>query len=372
MSAALIETLDISICPTGNPSSPAKAEARGCGDGREDGLTGKGVALPPEAAAEVARCEEDFARTFDPQDPLERELVHQVALGLWRSDELGRRIARHDARMNAARFANWEHEQRLAAVELGRRLGDDPERTVVRLRGGSIGCEWLIDRWTLLGHGLTTADEGGPGCLWTDADLALAIDLLGRPKELRHLDPRTRSLERLCAQARSGSEEGVAGLLNLIADEVAELRRRSKEVWEGVEAPQLEDWLSGLAIDLGPEGTKLRRYEAAADRMFRSALTRLERLKKQRGEPLIARRDREPAAPARPASKPVPAAPTPVRPEPAVSFPSLLDDPPSVLDLWIGGRPGTGIDTDIPPRPAGRPRPRGASGSRGANRVLVT
>ena len=111
-----------------------------------------------------------------------------MALGAWRSEVLTMRIIQHDARTNAARFANWEQDEQLAAAELGRRLGDDPEVTVIRLRRSSAGCDWLIGRWTLLGNGLTTADEGGPGCTWTDADLALALDLLGRPAELRHLD----------------------------------------------------------------------------------------------------------------------------------------------------------------------------------------
>ena len=60
-------------------------------------------------------------------------------------------------------------------------------------------------------------------------------------------------------------------------------------MWEAVEEPRLQGWCSGLEIDLGPEGTRLRRYEAAADRLFRSAWTKLERLRKERGEPLIPR-----------------------------------------------------------------------------------
>ena len=35
--------------------------------------------------------------------------------------------------MNAARFANWEPDEQLAAAELGSRLGDDPEGAVTRL-----------------------------------------------------------------------------------------------------------------------------------------------------------------------------------------------------------------------------------------------
>ena len=226
------------------PTSPEGKE-RSRRNGCKDGLTGKGVVLPPDAAAEVARREAGFARDFRPRNAVERELVRQMALGAWRSEVLAMRIIEHDARMNAARFANWVEDEQLAAVELGRRLGDDPEAAVARLERTSAGCDWLIGRWRLLGNGLSTADEGGPGCTWTDADLALALDLLGRPTELRHLDERPGRLESLRAEARSGSEEAVAELREIVAEEVAELEERGEEAWEGVEEPRLQDWRCG-------------------------------------------------------------------------------------------------------------------------------
>ena len=69
MSATRVETLDISICSTDSKPSPARAEASrangrlSCGpitpegkersrrNGCKDGLTGKGVVLPPAAGA---------------------------------------------------------------------------------------------------------------------------------------------------------------------------------------------------------------------------------------------------------------------------------------------------------------------------------
>ena len=78
-------------------------------------------------------------------------------------------------------------------------------------------------------------------------------------------------------------------LREIVTDEVARLKQRDEEVWEAVEKPQLQDWCSGVDMDLGPEGTRLRRYEAAADRLFRSAWTKLERLREASGQPLIHR-----------------------------------------------------------------------------------
>ena len=168
-------------------------------NGCKDGLTGAGIVLPTDAGAEVERREAEYVHVFGPRNAVEDELIRQMALGAWRGEVLAMRIIRHDARMNAARFANWEQDEQLAAAELGRRLGDDPEGAVTRLQRSSAGCDWLIGRWRLLGNGLSTAGEGGPCCTWTDADLALALDLLGLPAELRHLDDRTARLESLRA-----------------------------------------------------------------------------------------------------------------------------------------------------------------------------
>jgi hypothetical protein len=365
MSATIVETLDLSICTTEGQSSPARAEAsrangrrshgpvspegKACSrrNGCKDGLTGKGIVLPEAAATEVARREAEFARDFRPRDEVERELVRQMALGSWRSRELGIRIIEHDARVNAARFANWVEDEQLAAIELGRRLGEDSEGVVARLKQTSVGCDWLVGRWRLLGNGLKTAEDGGPGCIWTDADLALAVDLLGRPKALRHLDERAGGLESLREQARAGSAEAVADLREIIEDEVAGLEERGEETFEEIERPRLCAWREGLEIDLGAEGTRLRRYEAAANRLFRSAWTKLEQLRKERGEPLMPGPDYgfapEPAAPA---LEQAPPAATPARPEVVFPGPALGGAPAApVVDFWVGGSPRLGMNS---------------------------
>ncbi len=234
MLAALAEPLDststaaTTICPgpsraraeasrangrlSRGPTSTAGKE-RSRRNGCKEGLTGAGVVLPPDAAAEVERRAAGFSRDFRPRNAVERELVRQMALGAWRREVLFTRIIQHDARSSAARFATWEQDELIAATELGRRLGDDPEGTVIRLMRSSTGCDWLIGRWRLLGNGLRGTEEGevehegesegegkgkgGPGCSWTDADLALALDLLGLPTELRHLDRQAASLQAL-------------------------------------------------------------------------------------------------------------------------------------------------------------------------------
>jgi hypothetical protein len=191
------------------------------------------------------------------------------------------------------------------------------------------------------------------------------LGLLGRPAGLRHLDEWPGRLEALRAEARSGSAEAVAELRQMIEEQVAELKERSDEAWEELEKPLLLDWQAGVEIDLGPEGTRLRRYEAAADRLFRSAWRKLELLRKERGEPLMPRAEREPAARYDP--PPAPAPPAPARPEPVVPACSTRVDPAStVLDFWVAGPPRPGIAPGFTPRDKTNPTPARQARGRGA------
>ena len=170
-------------------------------------------------------------------------------------------------------------------------------------------------------------------------------------------------------------------LREIVAEEVAELEHRREEAWEGVEQPRLQDWCSGLEMDLGPDGTRLRRYEMAADRLFRSAWTKLERMRKERGEPLIQRCERgvatrqaeRPDPPAVPPSEPVapaPAsAPVAVSPESAVPAAARPNHPSPVLDFWIGGPPRAEIGPGSLFQNKTNPTPsRPARGGRAARR----
>ena len=79
-------------------------------------------------------------------------------------------------------------------------------------------------------------------------------NLLGRPAELRHLDEWAGRLESLRAEARSGSEEAVAELREILEGEVAELEERSEETWEGIERPRLQDLAGGTGDRPGARG----------------------------------------------------------------------------------------------------------------------
>ena len=221
-----------------------------------------------------------------------------------------------------------------------------------------------------------SADEGGPGCTWTDADLAPGPE---HARPAGGTSPPGLSVRPAGVAPREG-QVGLGGGRDRIGRDHRGAGRRAgtqgEEVWEGIEDPKLRDWCLGLDMDLGPEGTRLHRYEAAADRLFRSAWNKLEHLRKERGLPLIQRSapmpTPEPAprppAPPPPAKAPPPRAPA--CPLPDVSRSSLLGDPSApVLDIWAAGPPRTGINPGNSSQNKTNPAPgRPANGGRADRR----
>src|SRR5262249_13511086 len=123
-----------------------------------------------------------------------------------------------------------------------------------------------------------TCSAGRVSCgTWTPGSAAWGRSASGRGRARTRRAPGGRGAGPGGGGGRGGAEGGGGG---------GGLGRQRAEVWEGVEKPQLLLWKSGRALDLGPEGQRLRRYEAAAERLFRSAWSKLERLRKERGEPL--------------------------------------------------------------------------------------
>ena len=80
------------------------------------------------------------------------------------------------------------------------------------------------------------------------------MNLLGRPKELRHLDEWAGRMEWFRAEARAGSEEAVAELRDILEGEIAELEERGERMLEGVEEPQLRALAGGIGDRPGGRG----------------------------------------------------------------------------------------------------------------------
>ena len=150
-------------------------------------------------------------------------------------------------------------------------------------------------------------------------------------------------------------------------------RRRARRCGKGSRSRSCRTGARHWRWTWGPKGTRLHRYEAAADRLFRSAWTKLEHLRKERGEPLMPRCERgfaaEPAprpTAAPPPARRLPAPPVPpARPLPDFSRSPLLGDPAApVLDFWVAGPPRPGISPGHPSQNKTNPAPsRPANGA---------
>ena len=121
----------------------------------------------------------------------------------------------------------------------------------MRLRGTKQGCEWLIGRWRGLDAAL--ANEGG----WDEAQVRLAIDLLGTPVEFRNVP-------------------------TLLGDDRAALVREQVACLEALKGRSIEDDADDrAAAQLGLEPledrdlTLTRRYEKACARRMEWARKQL-------------------------------------------------------------------------------------------------
>ncbi len=199
--------------------------------------------------------------------------VGVVAARLRRCERLGRG---HRDRVALRAELCWDDDRRLEAERLGAGLADDPAGVALALGMTPQGCDWMIERWSLLARA-ADRDRG-----WTAEQAALACDLLGTPPEFRPAEP----------------DPGPA---ELARREVAALIRRKAEVaaLDGFDRARARD--GSAPDDADPDLRKLRRHEADLHRWLRWCVARIA----------------EAAAPPNPpAPSPAPASIPPPEPEP--------------------------------------------------------
>ncbi len=204
------------------------------------GEAGEFPRVADDAAALITRAQECFQGLI-PQDCFHAWLLDQIALTTVRLDRCGRadRRLRDLAAIRAA--LNWDEDRVVQAEAAGRRIAEGPRAVVADLRSTPHGCDWLIRRWALLGR----AAEAGNG--WTEAQVALAHDLLGTPAEGRDVEP--------------GRLDGAEARAELARREVDGLRRRKDEVMprDAMRRAMVE---SDLAVEPTAELRQLGRHES--------------------------------------------------------------------------------------------------------------
>ena len=165
------------------------------------------------------------------------------------------RIIQHDARMNAARFANWEQDEQLAAAELGRRLGDDPE-------GRRRPAPAQLGRLRLADRPLDAAGQRPVHRRRGRAGLHLDRRRPGAGPEPARPAGGAAPPGRLAGPAGVAPRAGPVGLGRGRGRIAGDHRGRRSPSWNGgarrcgkaVEQPRLQDWCAGAGDRPGARG----------------------------------------------------------------------------------------------------------------------
>ncbi len=269
-----------------------------------DGLSAEVVRLPEDDAALGAVAVPEAgppAPALDWQGWLVGE-VAVIATQLRRCDRLE---GQYRGRIALRAEFHWDDDRRLEAESLGSRIARDPAGVARSLRMSPQGCDWLIERWSLLAR---AADRDGA---WTPEQTALAFDLLGTPRDFRAGPPG----DPIDLEATTPADFGPAdfGPAALARREVAALLARKAET---ARADAFDRCLAQSdAIDeADADLRRLRRHETDLHRRLRWCVVQIQKA--------------PPAPSPKPAPDPIP--PPPPRPEPR---PEPAEEPGIDVDL---------------------------------------
>src|SRR5262245_22249079 len=185
---------------TGPKTEAGKARSRA--NSTRHGLAGKGVVLTGELAEFLEDQRFALGARVDHADGHSVRLETELLLAAARTDMC--RAAR--VQFVAER---WEHERRLAALELAEKLPRSPQRVTLELEGTRQGVDWKLGRWEELSAALGRRGH------WDEAELVQAFDLLGVP----HLE-----------RAATHDPSELEATRELIRDEVERLERWRDDV----------------------------------------------------------------------------------------------------------------------------------------------
>ncbi len=258
------------------PRTPG-GKARSRANAVAHGLTGAGVALPIEDAAEVDRRFRALGDDLRPVGERERILAERAAFLSVRLD----RCRRYEtaALAEAIRTAGADHDDdRRRDVEAAvDRLADEPAASTRRLSRTPEGVDWMLTAWSELEGELTQAG------FWTFPLVLRAENLMGRKADdpctsrvhalhsathgdFRLLDPPGTPINPDPAVDRARRADAMAALIALIHAEVDRLRAlRAALPLDEIARGRAEAPLRRL-FDPSGAAVLFRRYETAAAR----------------------------------------------------------------------------------------------------------
>ena len=258
------------------PSTP-EGKARSRANAVKHGLSGEGLALPIEDAAEVERRFVALGDDLRPVGERERILARRAALLSVRLD----RCARHEVATLSdairAAEADFDHDRLQEVEDAVKRLADDPASSVRRLERTPEGVDWMLRSWGDLAADLSfcsyllfTQVTRAENLLGRKADEpcgsrinALAAALSG---DFRLLDPPGTPLKMDPDVIQARKETARVDLLALVQAEVDRLRAlRATLPFDDIARSRAEAPLRRL-FDPSTPALLFRRYETAAAR----------------------------------------------------------------------------------------------------------
>ncbi len=337
---------------TGPKTPEGKAITRR--NGLKHGLTGEGIALPDEDAAEVDRRFAAFESELAPSTELGRTLTRRLATLAVRLERCGRNeAARLALAVDSARSA-FDDRRRAEVEHLLDTIHDDPATNARRLQRTPEGVALTVDAWRALGEDLA----GGRS--WDLAHRERAENLMGRrPTDL----PRSRigalsdalsygldTLEPAEAEGlddRARRDYARGQLVELVEGRIARLTafRAAMDLAAHDRARALAP--DRALFDASAESVLARKYEAAAERSLFRTLRELREVEAE-----AASRSRRPAPEAAALGSSLP------EPAEAQGSPAAADPEPSPPPRPVALEPvGAPEPPPIPP-PGDRKRPR--------------
>jgi len=310
----------------------AEGKERSRSNAFKHGLTGAGIVLPAEDAAEVERRFLGFEAAYRPATEPGRALVRRTAM-------LSVRIERCAVQEAAAISANvrsaesdFDEARETEVDALFEAIGETPARVVRRLIRMPEGVDRMLDTWADLRDDLAHGD----GSRWDADRSAMAVHLTGRKVGgfgVARIEALSRAVLGDFALLAPADGEGLdakgrrdwarRSLVSLIdaATEKLEGHRATMDV-ESVAADRAGAAARAL-FDPSKGATLARKYEAAAEREMHRALKEMKAIEAEaadRGEPAPPLGSFSPPSPARPT--PAVAMPSGYRlgPEPGTSF----------------------------------------------------
>lgn len=262
--------------PARKPSGPATEAGRRASsrNSLKHGFSGSGTVLPDDLRDEVNARRDAYADRFQPTDATERDLVFQMALASVRISRISEAdTARTEERVRHA-VQRWDEARAAEVRACADRLDAEPAEAVRLLRRIAEGTDYLADEW----EALTTLlnDQG----FWTDDQATRVLRLLGMDNAATD-----RSTSRLndywldVEAARSGDQSARDRLADIASAQILELVSLGDRLWNQFDQPDRDDAPRRALFDTSPEGVKLSRYLADAQRLYYRSLNELNRLR---------------------------------------------------------------------------------------------